>query len=135
MSPKVTTTKGKGVGACSLARNTSRVEGCAKALGWGLGRWTSKSIIHTNLHKPNDNFVSAWNPFGARMNHHSPNLREPATFPLIVFSMPGHGANTQMSFCPETPTLKIPKIKIFATLETHNFVCIPPIEMRSKKKL
>jgi hypothetical protein len=34
VSPKVKTTKGEKVGARSLAHNTSRVEGCARALGW-----------------------------------------------------------------------------------------------------
>ncbi len=33
-SPKVKTSKGKGVGACSLVRSTSRVEGHVGALGW-----------------------------------------------------------------------------------------------------
>jgi len=33
-SPKVKTMEGKGVGARSLARNTSGVEGCAGASGW-----------------------------------------------------------------------------------------------------
>jgi hypothetical protein len=47
-SPKVKTMegKGKGVGARSLAHNMLGVEGCAGASGWGLGRVTSKSIIH-----------------------------------------------------------------------------------------
>jgi len=30
-------------------------------------------------------------------------LAEATTFPFIVFSMPRHRANTQMSFCFETP--------------------------------
>jgi hypothetical protein len=34
MNPKVKTTEGEGVGVRSLVRNTSRVEGCAGALGW-----------------------------------------------------------------------------------------------------
>jgi len=34
VSPKVKTMEGKGIGACSLARNTLGVEGCAGALGW-----------------------------------------------------------------------------------------------------
>jgi len=34
MSPKVKTIERKGVGVCSLARNTSGVEGHAGALGW-----------------------------------------------------------------------------------------------------
>jgi hypothetical protein len=50
-------------------------------------------------------------------------LGEATTFPLIVFFVLGHKANTQMSFCPETPKLKseILKIEIPTTLEGHNF--------------
>ncbi len=55
---------------------------------------------------------------------------EAITFPLIIFFVLGHGANTQMSFCPE-----IPKIGTFATLDVHNFVCKPPIEMNFEEKL
>ncbi len=51
--------KEEGVGVRSLARNISSAEGCARAPGWGL-RWvTSESIIHTNMHKPNNNLVNA----------------------------------------------------------------------------
>jgi hypothetical protein len=57
-NPKVETTKEKRVRVCSLARNISRIEGCVGALGWGLGRMTSGSIIHMNLHKPNNKLVS-----------------------------------------------------------------------------
>jgi hypothetical protein len=59
MSPKVKTTKGERVGTHSLARNTSGVEGCAGAPGWGLGRLINKSITYTDLHKPNHKLVSA----------------------------------------------------------------------------
>jgi hypothetical protein len=46
------------------------VEGHARPPGWGLGRVTSNSIIHTNLHKPNNKLVSAsCSMFGARTNH------------------------------------------------------------------
>jgi hypothetical protein len=54
--------------------------------------------------------VHSWNTFGAQMNHeqtqthkthHSSDLGETTTFPLIVFSVLGHRASTQMSFCPE----------------------------------
>jgi hypothetical protein len=38
--------------------------------------------------------------------HHSLDLREATTFPLIVYFVPGHGTNTQMSFCPKTPKLE-----------------------------
>ncbi len=41
--------------------------------------------------------------------HHSPNLGEATTFLLIVFFVLGHGACTQMSFCPGTPKLGVPK--------------------------
>jgi hypothetical protein len=58
-SPNVKITEGKGVGACSLARSTSGVKGHVGALGWGLRRLTSKSIIHINLHKPNNKLVRA----------------------------------------------------------------------------
>jgi len=50
--------EGKGVGARSLARNTLRVERCVAAPGWGLGRMTSESIIHMDLHKPNNKLVN-----------------------------------------------------------------------------
>jgi hypothetical protein len=58
-SPKVKTMKGKGVKARSLGCNTSGVKGCVGAPRWGLGRLTSNSITHTNLHKPNHKLVSA----------------------------------------------------------------------------
>jgi hypothetical protein len=80
--------------------------------------------------------VRSWNTFGARMNHeqtqtptnhHSPNLGEAITFPFIVFSVPGHGANTQMSYCLEIWTPM--------TLDAHNFFYRTLIEMRSEIKL
>jgi len=39
--------------------------------------------------------------------HHGLDLGEATTFPLIVLFMTGHGAYTQMSFCPRTPKLGI----------------------------
>jgi hypothetical protein len=51
--------EGQGVGACSLARNTLEVEGRARAPQWGLKQLTSGSIIHMDLHKPNNKLVSA----------------------------------------------------------------------------
>jgi hypothetical protein len=58
VSPKVKTSERKGIGARSLAR-ISGVEGRVRAPRWGLGRLTSKSIIQTNLHKPNNKLVNA----------------------------------------------------------------------------
>ncbi len=43
----------------SLAHNTSKVEGHVGALGWGLGRLTSKSITYMALRKPNNKLVIA----------------------------------------------------------------------------
>jgi len=43
----------------SLTRNIWGVEGRVGASGWGLGWITSRSIIHTNLHKPNNKLIGA----------------------------------------------------------------------------
>jgi hypothetical protein len=51
--------EGEEVRVRSLARNISRVKGHVKALGWGLAKLTSNSIIYTNMHKPNHKSVSA----------------------------------------------------------------------------
>jgi hypothetical protein len=48
----------EGVGAHSLVCRTSGVKRCAKAPKSGLGRLTSKLIIHTNIHKPNNKLFS-----------------------------------------------------------------------------
>jgi len=60
VSLKVKTTEEERIGVRSLTHNTSRVEGCVEALGWGLSKATSKSIIHMGLHKPNNKLVNAW---------------------------------------------------------------------------
>jgi hypothetical protein len=57
-SPNVKTTKEEGIGACSLIHNSSGVERCVKVLRSGLGRLTSKSIIHTDLHKLNSKLIN-----------------------------------------------------------------------------
>ncbi len=48
----------KGIGACSLTPNTLGVEGHVGALGWGVRRVTNRSIIHIELHKPNNKLIS-----------------------------------------------------------------------------
>jgi len=58
-NPKVKTTEGKGVRACSLIHSTLGVEGRLGTLGWGLKKLTSESITHTNLHKSNNKLVNA----------------------------------------------------------------------------
>jgi hypothetical protein len=59
-----------------------------------------------------------WSTFGVRTSHeqtwthkthHCSHLGETITFPLIVYSMFGHGTSTQMAFCPWTP-MKFPKL-------------------------
>ncbi len=66
MSPKVKTMKGEGIGARSLAHNISRVEGRVRALGWGLRRLISNSIIRIDMHKPKKSWlVCSWSTFGA----------------------------------------------------------------------
>jgi hypothetical protein len=59
-SLKVEIVKGKGVGVRPLVRSTLEVKGCAGAPRWGLRQMTSKLIIYTNLHKPNNKLVSVW---------------------------------------------------------------------------
>jgi len=49
----------EGVGAHSLAHNILGVEGCVGATRMRLKRLTSNSIIHKDLHKPNNKLVSA----------------------------------------------------------------------------
>jgi len=58
-SPNVKTAKGEGVGVHSLIRNISRIERRAEVPRWGLRILTSKSIIQTNMHKPNNKLVNA----------------------------------------------------------------------------
>jgi hypothetical protein len=66
----------------------------------------SGSILYTNLHKLMNKLVNVLEHFWCT-NVPRPGLGEGTTFLLIVFSMPGHGANAQMSFCPMTPKLGV----------------------------
>jgi hypothetical protein len=51
------TTKEEGVGVRSLVCST--LGGHVGVMGWGLGQVTSGSIIHIDVHKPNNKFISA----------------------------------------------------------------------------
>ncbi len=84
--------------------------------------------------------MRSWNTFGAwtshghiqpHKTHHNPNLE--TTFPIILFFVINHGGYIQMSFCPKSP--KIPKIGILGTLEGHNFLWRPSIEVKYREKL
>ncbi len=59
MNLKVKTIEGEGIGVHSLTRNTLWVKGFVRASRWGLGRLTSNSIIHMDLHKPNNKLNNA----------------------------------------------------------------------------
>ncbi len=93
-SPKMKTTEKK-VRVRSLTRSILGVEGCARALGWGLGKVTSGSIIHTDLYKPNTKLVSAYlehfwciNKSQAYMNSQdSPRLKLGGSHHLLPYSI------------------------------------------------
>jgi hypothetical protein len=59
MSLNVKTTEGWKVGVPFLVRKTLGVEGRVGASGCRLGQMTSGSIIHMDLHKPNNQLVNA----------------------------------------------------------------------------
>jgi hypothetical protein len=79
---------------------------------------TRKSEKHQLLTRTCTNQTTSWlvhnlNIFGARKNHeqtwthkthHNTDLGEATTFPLIIYSMAGHGTNIQMAFGPGIPT-------------------------------
>jgi hypothetical protein len=104
----------KGVRVRPLAHNTSRVKGPVGTLGCGLKQMTNRSIIHTNMHKPNNKLVNvSWNTFGERTNHkhtqthkihHSPDLGEAITFPFILFYVISHRATSKCHFVSGLPT-------------------------------
>jgi hypothetical protein len=83
-----------------------RVEGCARALEWGLRRLINTLITPTYLHKPNNKLVSLqlehlWCTNEPRADMDSqdspqPGLGEVTTFPLTVYYVPNHRTNTQM---------------------------------------
>jgi hypothetical protein len=113
VSSEMKTTKG-GIGVCSLVHNTLGVEGRVGAPRWGLRQMTSGSIIHTNLHKPNNKLVSAWfehfwcmDEHGhtrTHKTHHNPSLGETITFSLIIFFVINHGATFKCHFVLGLPS-------------------------------
>ncbi len=62
---------------------------------------------------------------------------KPPPSPLQYFLCLATGPTPKCHFVPRLSrwSLAIPKIGTFATLEAHNFVCKPPIEMKSKTKV
>ncbi len=110
---EVKTTKEQRVGARSLARNTLRGRGACWSSGMGLKRMTSITHSHRSAQNQTTNWlVHNLSTFGTRTSHgqtrihkthHGPNLGEATTFPLIVYFMPLHEADTQMAFYPGIP--------------------------------
>jgi hypothetical protein len=67
---------------------------------WTCTNQTTSSLLHNlSTFGAYTNHGQTW----THKTHHSPDLGEATTFLLIIFSMFGHGACTQMPFCPETP--------------------------------
>jgi len=63
----VKTSKRQGVGTPSLVRSTLGVKGCVGALGWGLGKVTSKTITHmTYTNQTTIWLMRSWSTFGAQ---------------------------------------------------------------------
>jgi hypothetical protein len=100
-----------------------------------------------NLHKTNTKWlVHSWSTFGARTNHGQPEHTRLTTARTwgshhlppysILCATPrgphpnGHFVLGLPSGSPEIPIAKTP-----ATLRAHNFLCRPPIAMRSEEKL
>jgi len=78
-----------------------------------LGKMTSdQSLTRTCTNQITSWLMHSWSTFGARMNHeqtqihkihHSSDLGEATTFPLIIYSVALHEAHIQMTFCPRIP--------------------------------
>jgi hypothetical protein len=107
-----------------------------------------KTEKHQLLTRTYTNQTTSWlvrslSTFGARMSHkqthihkthHGLDVGEATIFPLTIYFVHGHEANTQMSFC-RSGSLEIPKIGSPKTLEAHNFVCKPLIDVKFEAKL
>jgi hypothetical protein len=88
------------------------VEGVLKIQD-GIRKSWQASLTHTDLHKTNIRWlVHSWNTFGARTSHRQhehtrlTTVRtwgKPPPSPLIIYSIPLHGAHIQMAFCPGIP--------------------------------
>jgi len=104
----------EGIVVCSLIHNMSGVRGHVGASGWGLGRMTSRSFIHTNLHKLNNKLVNAllehfWctnKPWAYMDSQDSPwpGLGGNHHLPSYIFFVTSHGGYTQVSFFSRLPS-------------------------------
>jgi hypothetical protein len=105
-----------------------------KSLTWNCTNQTTSWLVHSlGIFGARTNHGQTW----THKTHHGPDLGEATTFPIIVFSMPLHGATSKWHFVPGLPSgsPEIPTVGVPATLGPHNFSCRPPIVMKSKAKL
>ncbi len=125
VNPNVKIMKGERVGARSLACSISGVKGHVKALRWGLGRLTRKSITHTDLHKPNHKLVNVQlEPFWCTdeswantdsLDSPQPKLGGSHHFPPynIIYAWPwGQHSNFILSWDSQVGILKFPKLRL-----------------------
>ncbi len=103
-----------------------RVEGCVGALGWDQEELTSFTYSYgsaQNQHKvvsaQLEHFWCQDEPRATHINktHHSLDLGEATTSPLIVYFMPFHEAHIQMAFCPRIPKEGVPKLPKLGLLQ------------------
>ncbi len=83
-----------GMGTRKINKKINYLHGLTQnqTISWLVRRWNTSDAWTSHM--------QTW----THKTRHSSNLGETTTFPLIVFSMPRHGANNQMSFCLRTPT-------------------------------
>jgi hypothetical protein len=126
-SPKVKTTKGQVVGACSLVRNILGEDRRDDASGWGLWRMISMSIIHMNLHKLNNKLVDAqlehfWCMDKPWINTDSQNSPRPKLgekhylLPYNILCAWPRGLHPNV-ICPRIPKLGVPKFSKLGLLQ------------------
>jgi hypothetical protein len=98
----------------------------------GLGRLTSNSLTHMDMHKPNNKLVHSWNPL---LHEHTTGKHgltrlttawtweKPLTSPLEYTLCLAMGPTPKCHFVLRLPngSPEIPKVGTFATLGAHNF--------------
>jgi hypothetical protein len=105
------------------------------------------SATHTDLHKTNTRWlVPSRSTFGVRTSHGqlgfirfttAQTWGKPPPSPLYYILYLSMGATSKWHFVPGLPSgsLEISKLGTSVTLGAHNFLCRPPIDIRSEEKL
>ncbi len=92
---------------------------------------TSRSIIYRNLHKPNNKLVNARTSHGQTRTHkihHGP-------YNILCAWPHGMHPNVILYRDSQVGRPEILEIRTPTTLEAHNLLCKPSIEVRFKTKL